>query len=367
MSEALELQQVICPSCRQPVASFNPFDAVVECPYCHNQAFNPLLTARKIAVPKRIAPFRTTQAEFEQLLIDKLCQQDFVPRDIFDHLTSSGIYKVFLPMFRYEGRYEAAWSCMVGGKEGYAHSSSGRGNFDLLLLANENGTIPGPLRESCTWRVYNAADFEDYDPALLRGADGESAYAFAPDVESEDPWAQRGEELVETLATQKVAEHLQHENYGNLHVSCSYDMKGEASVVLVPYWYTIYSYGGRSYYYLMDGQGGQQKMTFPKDKKEEDRYKCLGMPWSVVAVAILPWFLIVPLWMELHRKTGSYKGGCILVLVWLVALIIYKRRASSQQKTFLAAAVGARKVGAVRMKSRLQKAVHSAAHRSAVS
>ena len=155
------------------------------------------------------------------------------------------------------------------------------------------------------------------------------------------------------------------DGYKDLHVSCSYDFEGEASLVLVPYWYTVYHYGSLPYYFLMDGQGRQQKMTFPKDKKEEERYK--RFDWPVVAVAILPWFLIVPIWSELYRKTGSCKGGSIVVLIWLVALIICNRRASAQQKAFLASSVGARKVGAVRMKSRLQRAAPAAQHRSAVS
>ena len=36
MSETLELQQVICPSCKQVITSFSPFQAEVECPYCHS-------------------------------------------------------------------------------------------------------------------------------------------------------------------------------------------------------------------------------------------------------------------------------------------------------------------------------------------
>ena len=50
MSETLELQQVICPSCKQVITSFSPFQAEVECPYCHNKAFNPLITAKKVPI-----------------------------------------------------------------------------------------------------------------------------------------------------------------------------------------------------------------------------------------------------------------------------------------------------------------------------
>ena len=72
MSETLELQQVICPSCKQVITSFSPFQAEVECPYCHNKAFNPLITAKKVPIPERLIIFRTSEKDFEKSMIDNL-------------------------------------------------------------------------------------------------------------------------------------------------------------------------------------------------------------------------------------------------------------------------------------------------------
>ena len=98
MADTLELQQVICPSCKQVISSFSPFQAEVECPYCHNRAFNPLITAKKVPVPERIIVFKTREEDFEQALTDSLVRQNYVPTDIFQSINPGNVIKAYLPM-----------------------------------------------------------------------------------------------------------------------------------------------------------------------------------------------------------------------------------------------------------------------------
>lgn len=160
MAETLELQQVICPSCRQVITSFSPFQAEVECPYCHNKAFNPLITAKKVPVPERILIFKTNEGDFEKAMINNLVERDYVPTDIFSSINPGNIIKAYLPMFLYEGTYRSSWSCKVAVettevrassdgksvnnkkvKKFLPHTGTSQGNFAFLCLAYEGKDI----------------------------------------------------------------------------------------------------------------------------------------------------------------------------------------------------------------------------------
>lgn len=114
MAKTIELQQVICPSCRQVINSFNPFEALVECPYCHNKAFNPLITAKKVPVPERIITFTTTEADFEKEMVRQLVETDYTPTDIFSAISPGNVIRAYMPMFLFEGKYNSTWTCSVG-------------------------------------------------------------------------------------------------------------------------------------------------------------------------------------------------------------------------------------------------------------
>ena len=211
MADSLELQQVICPSCKQVITSFSPFAAEVECPYCHNKAFNPLITAKKIPVPERLIVFKTNENDFEQALISNLVERDYVPTDIFNCINPDNVIKAYLPMFLYEGQYQSSWSCKVAyeatevratsdGKgvknktvKKYApQTGTSQGNFAFLCLAYEGKDIPEELRTFSTQFPYNTMASKEYDPNLL-GLDAEDSPMTLPlDADTDLIWNKYG-------------------------------------------------------------------------------------------------------------------------------------------------------------------------------
>ena len=282
MAETLELQQVKCPSCRRVITSFNPFLAEVECPYCHNKAFNPLITAKKVPVPERLILFQTEEKDFEKSMVSHLVEGEYVPRDIFQCIGTGKVVKAYLPMFLYEGRYEASWSAKVAydadqiplepGKSnvrtirGYLpQNGTARGNFAFLCLAYEGDDIPEELRNFANKFPYKTSASKEYDPTLLKE---KGLTTLALNADSDVVWSRAGERQVNDLAYNCALEQLSGQDVKNFHCTSSYELKHSGRYVLAPFWFVYYTYNREQHHFLMDGLGEFAAMSMPVDQEE---------------------------------------------------------------------------------------------------
>ena len=332
MADSLELQQVICPSCKQVITSFSPFAAEVECPYCHNKAFNPLITAKKIPVPERLIVFKTNENDFEQALISNLVERDYVPTDIFNCINPDNVIKAYLPMFLYEGQYQSSWSCKVAyeatevratsdGKgvknktvKKYApQTGTSQGNFAFLCLAYEGKDIPEELRTFSTQFPYNTMASKEYDPNLL-GLDAEDSPMTLPlDADTDLIWNKYGDSLVNQMASDNAKQQLSGEDIKDFRASNSYNLKHNGRFVLAPFWFVYYTYNNEKHYFIMDGLGENTAMTTPVNQEEvafvngkERIKKIVSWLWLL---AILMWFLL------------DFTVALVTLGVWFVAKI----------------------------------------------
>ena len=341
MADSLELQQVICPSCKQVITSFSPFAAEVECPYCHNKAFNPLITAKKIPVPERLIVFKTNENDFEQALISNLVERDYVPTDIFNCINPDNVIKAYLPMFLYEGQYQSSWSCKVAyeatevratsdGKgvknktvKKYApQTGTSQGNFAFLCLAYEGKDIPEELRTFSTQFPYNIMASKEYDPNLL-GLDAEDSPMTLPlDADTDLIWNKYGESLVNQMASDNAKQQLSGEDIKDFRASNSYNLKHNGRFVLAPFWFVYYTYNNEKHYFIMDGLGENTAMTTPIDQEEvafvngKERIKTI-VSWFW-PLAILMWFLL------------DFTAALVTLGVWFVAKIIVNMMMNKQ-------------------------------------
>lgn len=360
MADSLELQQVICPSCEQVITSFNPFAAEVECPYCHNKAFNPLITAKKIPVPERLIVFQTQESDFEKAMISNLVEHDYVPTDIFNCINPDNVIKAYLPMFLYEGQYQSSWSCNIAyeatevratsdGKgvknesvKKYApKTGTSHGNFAFLCLAYEGKDIPEELRNFSTQFPYNAMASKEYDPNLL-GLDLEDSPMTLPlDADTDLIWNKYGDSLVNQMATKRAKQQLLGEDIKDFRTSCSYNLKHNGRFVLAPFWFVYYTYNNEKHYFIMDGLGENTAMTTPVNQEEvafvngKKRIKTI-VSW-LWPLAILMWFLF------------DFVTALAALGVWFVAKIIVKAVMNKQIKNRLAASREARRVAATKL------------------
>ncbi len=328
MSGSLELQQVICPSCKQVISSFSPFAATVECPYCHNRAFNPLITAKKIPIPERIIPFRTGMADLEKALINHLIHTDYVPRDIFIRLQTGNVQKIYLPMYLFQGRLEASWTCNISKKRtvyrnGQNHTETTtefrngntHANFSFLFPAYEGDEQPAELRPLSMRMVYNPMLSAEYDPALLGLESAEPPYPISPNTDKTHVWNQYGQRAVNQMAIEKTGSQLSGVSYSNLNVSASYDLEHTGQLILVPFWLVRYAYNNTIYYYAMDGLGQSKADMTPFDEAEKKYLKSKSTRTTLISCLT---FLLVPLGWYL----ANFKAALIIFGVWLIVTII---------------------------------------------
>ena len=360
MADSLELQQVICPSCKQVITSFSPFAAEVECPYCHNKAFNPLITAKKIPVPERLIVFKTNENDFEQALISNLVERDYVPTDIFNCINPDNVIKAYLPMFLYEGQYQSSWSCKVAyeatevratsdGKgvknktvKKYApQTGTSQGNFAFLCLAYEGKDIPEELRTFSTQFPYNTMASKEYDPNLL-GLDAEDSPMTLPlDADTDLIWNKYGDSLVNQMASDNAKQQLSGEDIKDFRASNSYNLKHNGRFVLAPFWFVYYTYNNEKHYFIMDGLGENTAMTTPVNQEEvafvngKERIKTI-VSW-LWPLAILMWFLL------------DFTAALVTLGVWFVAKIIVNMMMNKQIQSRLDISREARRAAAANL------------------
>ena len=333
MSNTLELQQVICPSCKQCITSFSPFAAEVECPYCHNKAFNPLITAKMVPVPERLIVFKTQESDFEQSMINNLVDADYVPKDIFQIINPDNVIKAYLPMFLYEGRYQSSWSCKVAYETNELQASSdgtrvknktvkrftpqsgtSQGNFAFLCLAYEGKDIPEELRTFSSQFPYNVMASKEYDPALLGLDSGDSPMTMAVDTDTDLVWNKYGDSLVNQMAVDSAQQQLSGEEIKDFRSSNSYDLKHNGRYVLAPFWFVYYTYNNEKHYFIMDGLGENTAMSTPIDPEEvkfvegKERIKTI-VKWLWPLAILFIWLL-------------NFGWGIGYLAVWFIAKLI---------------------------------------------
>lgn len=360
MSETLELQQVICPSCKQVITSFSPFQAEVECPYCHNKAFNPLITAKKVPVPERLIIFRTNEKDFEQSLVNSLIETDYVPTDVFQAINPGNVIKAYLPMFLYEGKYMSSWNCKVAYeatevranssgtkvrnekvKKWAPQSGTSQGNFAFLCLAYEGKDIPEELRKFSAQFPYNVMASKEYDPELLGLDSGESPMTMALDSDADLVWNKYGDELVNDLAIQSARQQLEGEEIKDFHASNSYDLKHNGRYVLAPFWFVYYTYNNEKHYYIMDGLGENNAMTTPVcpnqvafvNSKEKVK-KIVKWLWPIALLVMWP---------------AGFVAGLVTLGVWFIAKLIVNNVMNKQIREYLDQCKEERRADAARL------------------
>ena len=329
----LELQQAKCPNCGANITSFNAFKADVECPYCHQKAFNPLITSKQVPVPERLIVFKSDENDFSKAMVNALIDQDYVPTDIFKCINPGNVIKAYLPMYLYEGKYQASWSCSVAYKTTQVKASAdgtkvrnetvkkfqpmsgtSNGNFEFLCLAYEGEDIPEELKNFTLTFPYNVRDSKEYDPSLLGLEDDKDLKTLAVNTEPELVWDSHGEELVNQLAQQTAIQQVNGQEVKDFKASSSYDLTTKGRYVLAPFWFVYYMYKGEKYYFLMDGLGEHHALSNPVNEvevaevaKKNKVKKRVTYCWIIALATIF---------------TGAIPLTIVLTIIWLIAKLI---------------------------------------------
>ncbi len=355
----LELQQVKCPNCGANITSFNAFKAEVECPYCHQRAFNPLITSKQVPIPERLIVFKTKEEDFSKALVNVLADENYVPTDIFECINPGNVIKAYLPMYLYEGKYQASWSCSMGYETTEVRASSSgtkvknktvtkwqpasgtsNGNFAFLCLAYEGEDIPEELKSFTFTFPYNVRDSQEYSPELLDLDSDRELQTLAVNTDAELVWENYGNGLVDQLAQQSAQQQINGQKIKDFVVSSNYDLKTNGRYVLAPFWFVYYLYKGEKHYFLMDGIGEHNVYSTPVNQEEVAAVeknnkikKWVGYGW-ILAIVVL--FI-------------NFTAALIYLAAWFVGKLVTNKVMDNKTEAILAASREKRRAAAARL------------------
>ncbi len=359
MEETMKLQVVKCPACNQALTSFSAFKSVVTCPRCGAAIKNPMVTAKEEVMPERIIPFSTQESDFEQSLINTLVNQDYVPKNIFDAINTDHVFRAYLPMYLFEGTYQASWSCESSYIDQKVDISSNKvstkdvkrwrpqngnasGNFGFLCLANE-GTedLPEELRNFTYQFPYDVMLSKHFDGDLLKEED-ERLITIPRNADATLVWQKHGKNLVDDTAQQAALNQIGNQEIRNFRASSSFSLATKGDYILAPFWFVYYTYNNQRYNFMMDGTGKRYSYNYPVDQEEVDFVKGKNKIKKIVKWL---WLLCI-----LFLVAGAgFTAAIVYLVVWLVGKIVVNKMMNKQIDERLAASREARRAAAARL------------------
>ena len=283
MENTFTLQQVRCPNCQATLSSFDPFSDKITCPYCSTVSVVTGAMQKEATRPERIIPFSTSRDAFELACANMLINEPYVPDDIFEQVSFGDVDAIYLPMFLYEGTYEANWSASIGYEENELRvgtnmsgdktikekkvikyrpaSGTSKGNFCFVCLGYEGPEITTEMANFTKTFPYATKLSKEFSSEYLKG------YQVMPhNDDKESAWAKYGEDLVSDAAREAALDQVGSPIFKDFRASTNHDKKHEGRMVYVPFWFVYYNYNGTRFHYLMDGIGQNQNGSSPVDE-----------------------------------------------------------------------------------------------------
>lgn len=329
----LKLQQVICPSCKRPINTFNPNKLTAECPFCHSKLVNPLVSPKDVRVPERIIPFTTDENSFEQCLINALINQDYVPTNIFETISTGDVVQAYLPMYLFEGTFNASWSCESSYmdqkvsvssnsvktkdvKKWRPQNGNASGNFAFLCLANEGEDIPEELRKFTRLFPYDVMLSKEYKDGMIDFND-ENLMTLECNADATLVWQKHGKEMVEETAQKAAMNQIGDQEIRNFRASSSHNLTTTGKYVFVPFWFVYYNFGGQQYHFMMDGTASHNSFTNPVDQEEVN-----FVNGKEKIKTIVKWLWPIAI---LFCFAGLFTIAIAFLAVWFIAKIVVNK------------------------------------------
>lgn len=357
-----ELKQVICPACTKPITTFNANNLMSQCPHCSSKLVNPLVKPKAMAFPDRIIQFKTKEEDFERVMVTALVNQDYVPTDIFDIVTADKVVQVYLPMYLYEGTYNASWACEYA-EQGQRvdisrnwqgdktlktknvtnwrpQNGNASGNFSFLCLANEGNDVPEELRNFTRLFPYDVMMSKEFERDLIDVND-KNLMVVERNADSQLVWQKNGKQMVEDTARNAAYNQLGSQQIRNFRATSSYTLTNAGKFVLVPFWFVYYKYDNMQYHFLMDGIGARTSYTHPVNEEEVNFVK-----GKKNIISIVKWLWLVAIALLL---IAGIVGALIYAGVWLVGYLITQSVMNSKINQRLEESKAARQAGAEKL------------------
>ena len=292
-------------------------------------------------------------------MINTLVNQDYVPKNIFDAINTDHVFRAYLPMYLFEGTYQASWSCESSYIDQKVDISSNKvstkdvkrwrpqngnasGNFGFLCLANE-GTedLPEELRNFTYQFPYDVMLSKHFDGDLLKEED-ERLITIPRNADATLVWQKHGKNLVDDTAQQAALNQIGNQEIRNFRASSSFSLATKGDYILAPFWFVYYTYNNQRYNFMMDGTGKRYSYNYPVDQEEVDFVKGKNKIKKIVKWL---WLLCI-----LFLVAGAgFTAAIVYLVVWLVGKIVVNKMMNKQIDERLAASREARRAAAARL------------------
>lgn len=299
--DQLKLVQMRCPSCGNNITQFKPFNATVECPYCHEKSINPLVVEKKLEYPETMVECTKTEEDFSDYLLMNLLEGDLVPKDVFQNMGFDKLIMAYLPCYYYQGNYKCAWSCDVGyDKDVYdretkkhktiiewrAKHGSFDGNFQMTCLALKDDSLPKELTDFAGQLDATNFNFIQFDESVLNNHSlaNDEFLTAEKNITTEVGWS-NCREFIENVALEK-ANNVLPSPKRNIKVSVSgkYDF---SKYTFVPFWFVYYKYNNKQYFCAMDGEGIHGNVALPKGEYISKLIRKILFSWIAIGIMII--------------------------------------------------------------------------------
>ncbi|MDR2424488.1 MAG: Com family DNA-binding transcriptional regulator [Prevotellaceae bacterium] len=329
-SNVLKLIQLKCANCNSTLSRADKFETQIKCPYCGTVNEVTGTMHQDVAAPERIILFKTQENDFDTGICNFFVDQDYAVNDIFEKVQLENVTPIYLPMYLYEGRYDATYSCSVGQKETQLrvgsdfsgnktvkektvtkwtpYNGTARDNYAFLSLAFEGKEITPELAEWTRSFPYEPVYGQKFDINLLSG----KGFQILPhNLDREATWHKWGVSTLEYLSEQLAYSQIPGgQQIRDFRSNCSYDPKHDGRLFLVPFWFVYYYYDNKQFFVLMDGLGKNIHGSTPIDEKRVKDVRNLEKlgKWGLWIAIILGIVL-----MSVHFLTALIA----FVVIWL--------------------------------------------------
>jgi hypothetical protein len=290
--------------------------------------------SKDVPTPERIIPFASDEQSFERTMIDALIDTDYVDKNVFSGIKTGNVFRAYLPMYLYEGSYNAAWSCESSYKDQQVNVSSSSvstkdvkkwrpqngnaaGNFAFLCLANEGSEdLPDELRKFTYQFPYEVMCSKAFDGSLL-SAEDEKMITIPMNADAGIVWQKHGKDLVDKTARDAALNQIGNQEIRNFRASSSFQLSTKGEYVLAPFWFVYYNFNNERYYFLMDGLGKTTEGNYPVDADDVAYTKSKER-----VIAIMKWLWLLAIVALFVFNIGT---AVALLAIWFIAKIVVKK------------------------------------------
>lgn len=278
-----------CPSCGASFEANERTQSTVQCPYCSSHikledVEKPSSASRKY---QRIIPFKISEQEAVDIMLNLLVSTDGVPTDVFEQLEGIVVEKYLLPMYMMNGEIEAPWNAMaVERRSREVRDSSRSGGYRteyyyerrpingyatsaywLLSSANTRSQLPHVLREY--------GKVVEYTDQMAHGSISENVRELnyplpddckEVDIDTDNRTVLKTSYVVDYVRELGITAALSQvpTSYENFRCTPRWTNK-VFELTGVSVYYIRFNYRGETYEFCIDGLGLSYYQCFPQD------------------------------------------------------------------------------------------------------